>query len=170
MSRTAKAAVGSVLWFVLAPGSVAGLGPWLITNWRVDVARPWWAPPVALGWGLVALGLPVLLHAFMHFFRVGRGTPAPYMPPDRLVVTGFYRFVRNPMYTALISILSGETLLFWNRSLLLYTGIVTAVFHLFVIAYEEPRLRRLFGASYAEYCRHVRRWWPRFRAWNPRQG
>lgn len=111
---------------------------------------------IALGWG-------TLLRCAWDFARFGRGTPAPIDPPRRLVVQGLYRFVRNPMYVGVVTILLGEAVLFRSLSLLLYGTAWWVVFHLFVLLYEESTLRRMFGAEYDAYCRTVPRWLPRWR-------
>jgi protein-S-isoprenylcysteine O-methyltransferase Ste14 len=92
----------------------------------------------------------------------GRGTPAPFDPPRRLVVLGPYRVVRNPMYIGAALALAAAALFYQSVALLGYTAVFIAITHLFVITYEEPTLRRLFGADYETYCRQVSRWWPRF--------
>ncbi len=90
--------------------------------------------------------------------QTGRGTPAPIDPPARLVARGFYRFTRNPMYVAVLAVLLGEAIVFRSTVLLGYTIAVGVAFHLFVVYYEEPTLRRLFGAAYQHYCESVPRW------------
>jgi protein-S-isoprenylcysteine O-methyltransferase Ste14 len=89
------------------------------------------------------------------------------MPPTRLVVTGLYRHVRNPMYVAILWMLVGQALWIGSRALAGYALAVWLMFHLWVLVYEEPTLREKFGADYAAYCAGVRRWWPRWRAWSP---
>jgi protein-S-isoprenylcysteine O-methyltransferase Ste14 len=154
-------AVGTVL-FVSAVGlPVVALMPWLLTGWRFD-------PPLVggeasrwLGGLLVLAGLPIWGSAALRFVRQGRGTPAPIAPPSRLVVTGPYRYVRNPMYVAVVAILLGQALLLGSAAIAGVALGLVAAFHLFVLLYEEPTLRRRFGADYATYCRHVPRWLPR---------
>ena len=114
---------------------------------------------------LALAGLVVVAECFARFARQGRGTPAPPLPTDRLVVTGLYRHLRNPMYVGVTSIVLGQALLFGSRTLVVYALAVAAAFHLFVTAYEEPVLRARYGAEYAAYCAAVRRWWPRRRPW-----
>jgi protein-S-isoprenylcysteine O-methyltransferase Ste14 len=160
MNRTLAAAAGSILWFFLAPGSVAGAGPWLITGFEAVAPRPWWAGPAWAGWILIGVAAPVLVEAFVRFVRVGRGTPTPVLATERLVVTGLYRCVRNPMYVAVVSVIVGESLVLGSAALLLYAAAVASGFHAFVRLHEEPSLRRRFGSQYDEYCRHVRRWRP----------
>jgi protein-S-isoprenylcysteine O-methyltransferase Ste14 len=154
---------------VLAPGTVVGLVPRLLSGWRWQRPFLGWAWTRGLGGLLTAGGLVVLLACFAGFALQGRGTPAPLLPTERLVVTGFYRFVRNPMYLAVLTIIVGQALLFGNRALLWYAGLVAAAFHLFVLAYEEPTLRWRYGGEYEAYRAAVRRWWPRLSAWRPRR-
>ncbi|HEY8211844.1 MAG TPA: isoprenylcysteine carboxylmethyltransferase family protein [Myxococcaceae bacterium] len=161
-----KAIAGSTLFLFVAPGTVAGLIPWLISRWRFS--EPFFGVGAfrVLGVVLMAAGLPVLLSAFARFALQGLGTPSPSAPPERLVVTGWYRHVRNPMYVAVVSLIFGQGLLFGNAGVLAYGLVAWVVFHVFVLAREEPRLRGRFGAEYQEYCAHVRRWIPRVRPWS----
>ena len=110
---------------------------------------------VAVGGGAIALG------CILSFAIVGRGTPAPFDPPRRLVVRGPYAVVRNPMYIGAGLALVGASLVYQSLALLGYAAAFLAVTHLFVVMYEEPTLQRTFGADYATYCRRVGRWWPR---------
>jgi protein-S-isoprenylcysteine O-methyltransferase Ste14 len=109
------------------------------------------------------VGLVILLWSFWDFIYAGRGTPLPLDPPKFLVARGPYRFVRNPMYVGVELILLGESLLFESAILVIYALAAGAFFHHFVVLYEERTLRRKFGNRYAEYCRAVPRWLPRFR-------
>lgn len=170
--RRTTATVVSAVWFVLAPGIVCGLGPWLITGWHGRDLGAWWLPARLLGVALIVAGVLVLLRAFAQFVSDGRGTPAPVAAPERLVVNGLYRYVRNPMYVAVVVVLIGQVLVFVRLDLLWYTGAVVAMCAAFVHLYEEPNLRRRFGARYDEYRRGVPAWLPRPRAWQPphRQG
>jgi protein-S-isoprenylcysteine O-methyltransferase Ste14 len=119
----------------------------------------------ALGVVLLAAGLPMLLDSFARFALAGRGTPAPVLPTERLVLSGLYRYVRNPMYLAVLAIILGQGLLFGSIRVLAWAAVVGAVFHAFVVWYEEPTLRRRYGADYDAYRAAVRRWWPRWRPW-----
>lgn len=114
---------------------------------------------------LVIAGVPVLLESFARFAWQGLGTPAPVFPTRDLIVHGFYRYVRNPMYAAVVSVILGQGLWFGSVGLLEYGLVVWLLFHLFVLAYEEPKLRRTFGAEYEEFCKGVPRWIPRLRRW-----
>jgi protein-S-isoprenylcysteine O-methyltransferase Ste14 len=109
----------------------------------------------------------VLVHAFGRFVVEGAGTPAPVAPPTRLVVGGLYRHVRNPMYVAVVTTITGEALLLARPVLVAYAAAVALACVTFVRAYEEPMLRRQFGPQYDAYRRAVPGWWPRLRPWRP---
>jgi protein-S-isoprenylcysteine O-methyltransferase Ste14 len=163
--RKAGAALGSSVFFVIAPGVVAGLIPWWITRWRVGVDHPWPVQPA--GAVLFIAGAIVLVSAFVRFVTEGIGTPAPVAPTARLVVGGLYRFVRNPMYLAVLVVIVGQALLLGQPTLLAYGAVVAIAFVVFVRFYEEPTLLRTFGEEYEEYRREVPGWWPRLRPWTP---
>ena len=110
-----------------------------------------------------AVGAAVALWCVGTFALVGRGTPAPFDPPRRLVVRGPYARVRNPMYLGAALALGAAALFYLSAALLAFTALFLVATHLFVVAYEEPKLRRSFGAEYDAYCREVRRWWPNLR-------
>lgn len=112
------------------------------------------------GAGLVIFGGALMLWCLVAFAVVGRGTPAPFDPPRRLVVSGPYRFVRNPMYWGAGLALFGAAIFYQSIALAGYALLFFAVVHWFVRWYEEPTLRGLFGPDYEAYCRGVRRWWP----------
>ena len=158
-----KAAVGSLAFLIVAPGVVGGLVPWLITQWH---PLPPGDLPGALLWtGLLPIvaGLAVVLEAFARFAWQGLGTPAPVAPTRTLVVSGFYRFVRNPMYVAVTALIFGQAVLFASGGVALYGIIVAAAFATFVHLYEEPTLHDAYGEAYAAYCATTPRWIPRFR-------
>lgn len=165
--RKPMAAAGTAVFFVLAPGVVAGLVPWWLTGWRVQEPLPYWGPLRAVGALLVGAGALILLHSFARFVVEGVGTPAPVAPTERLVVGGFYRYVRNPMYVAVVATIIGQALALGQPGLLLYGAIVAAAMVAFVHGYEEPALREQFGAEYDAYRRAVPGWWPRVRPWKP---
>lgn len=160
----ARAWIGTIVFLFVAPGVVAGLVPWLITGWRWHDwdGAAWVVLPLA--WLVIAVGVGFLLYAF-GLFALQRGTPAPVAPTQALVVTGVYRYVRNPMYLAVLAIILGQALLFGSWWLMLYAGIVLIAFVAFVTGYEEPTLSRTYGKQYLEYRRNVRGWWPRLRPW-----
>ena len=126
-------------------------------------------PPTTLGLLKVAgvlvgvAGGALALWCILAFAMLGKGTPAPFDPPRRLVVKGPYRFVRNPMYLGAALALSGAALFYRSTALLMYAGLFLVATHLFVIGYEEPALRRTFSEEYESYCRTVGRWWIRRR-------
>lgn len=161
LTTLASLAVGAaflLLWFWLLP-------VWL--NFRVDLtgaARWRWIAALPS-----ALGFAVALRCVFDFGWTGRGTPMPLIPPRRLVVVGFYRYVRNPMYVGFFAGWIGLWIIFGraNWIALVIAFLVILGTSLFVVFYEEPTLRRKFGADYIEYCRHVRRWLPRLHPWSP---
>jgi protein-S-isoprenylcysteine O-methyltransferase Ste14 len=165
--RRRTAAVGSAVFFAVAPGVVVGLIPWLLTRWQVREPLPFWAPVRVLGGLLLVAGLLVLVQAFVRFVVEGFGTPAPVAAPERLVVGGVYRYVRNPMYVAVLAAIFGQALLLGQLGLLLYAAAVWLITAAFVRFYEEPTLTRRFGADYEAYRRAVPAWWPRLRPWKP---
>ena len=165
--RRSTAAVGSAVFFLVGPGIVVGLIPWLLTGWRVREPLPYWATMRVLGGILLVAGLIVVVWAFVRFVVEGFGTPAPVAAPERLVVGGVYRYVRNPMYVAALASIVGEALLLGQLSLLLYAGAVWLIAAAFVRFYEEPTLTRRFGADYEAYRRAVPAWRPRVRPGEP---
>lgn len=160
MRPRAKAALGSGVFLLVAPGTVAGLVPWLITGWRS--ADPWIGLRVG-GALLIAAGVAVLVHAFARFVVEGIGTPAPVAPTEKLVVGGLYRYVRNPMYVAVAATIIGQALLLGRPVLLAYALVFMGTVAAFVKLYEEPVLSRRYGAQYDEYRRAVPAWRPRLR-------
>lgn len=125
------------------------------------------ASPATIGaWQLAGLalgtvGAALALWCIFTFVVVGRGTPAPFDPPRRLVVQGPYRFVRNPMYIGAGIAVAGAALFYQSLAVLGYVAVFFLITHLFVIGYEEPTLRRTFGQQYDVYRENVGRWWPR---------
>jgi protein-S-isoprenylcysteine O-methyltransferase Ste14 len=162
--RRSVAAAGTSVFFVLAPGVVDGLIPWWLTGWHT---HPWWPPVRVAGALLTIAGAAVLVRAFVRFVVEGAGTPAPVAPTERLVVGGLYRYVRNPMYVAVVTVIVGQALLLGQAGLLWYAAIVWLTVATFVRLYEEPTLSRQFGSSYAEYRKAVPAWLPRLRPWRP---
>ena len=116
--------------------------------------------PQIVGAIIGAIGGVIALWCIFAFATTGKGTPAPFDPPRQLVIKGPYRFVRNPMYIGAGLALVGAALFYGSWSILVYAGVLLLATHLFVIGYEEPTLRRTFGAEYEAYCARVRRWWP----------
>ncbi len=165
--RRPAAAVGSAVFFLVGPGIVAGLIPWWLTGWRVREPVPYWAPMRVLGVILLAAGLFALVQAFVRFVVEGLGTPAPIAAPERLVVGGLYRYVRNPMYVAVLTVIVGQALILGQLVLLPYAAAFWVITAAFVRWYEEPALTRRFGPDYEAYRRAVPAWRPRLRPWEP---
>ena len=165
--RRAGAALGSAVFFVLAPGVVAGLVPWWLTGWQVRSLPAWWLPLRLAGVVLLVAGTAVLVQAFARFVVEGLGTPAPVAPTRKLVVGGLYRYVRNPMYLAVLAAIVGQALALGQLVLVPYAAVVAAAFVAFVLWYEEPTLARQFGDRYQAYRRAVPGWWPRRHPWSP---
>ncbi|MEU6089404.1 isoprenylcysteine carboxylmethyltransferase family protein [Streptomyces sp. NPDC047085] len=161
--RKASAALGTALFLVVVSGSASVLVPWWLTGgWR---AGHWWPPLRLFGLLPLAAGAAVILDAFARFALEGLGTPAPVAPPTRLVVSGPYRYLRNPIYVAVVAVLTGQGLLLARPVLFAYAACAWVVSWAFVRWYEEPGLVRRFGAEYERYRRAVPAWWPRHRAW-----
>lgn len=159
------AIIGSAVFLVIAPGFVAGLVPCWISHWRLEA--PFFGMPLfrLAGGALILMGVAGLLDSFVRFAVQGLGTPAPVFPTRHLVITGLYRYVRNPIYVAVVSTILGQGLVLGNLTLLEYGGLVWLLFHLFVLVYEEPTLRASFGSEYKKFCAEVPRWIPRFTPW-----
>jgi protein-S-isoprenylcysteine O-methyltransferase Ste14 len=164
MDSRLRAALGSFVFLLLAPGVVAGLIPWWLTDWETDWT---FLPLQAVGFALIVAGVVVLLNAFTRFVLEGLGTPAPVAPTEKLVVGGLYRHVRNPMYLAVAAIIFGQAFLLGRTVLLAYGLLFLAVVAAFVRFYEEPTLTRQFGEDYEAYKRAVPGWWPRRSPWRP---
>jgi protein-S-isoprenylcysteine O-methyltransferase Ste14 len=148
--------------FLALPGVVAGALPVVILGGRFHPARTAWAGSV-----LMAVGTVLLLWCVRDFFVSGKGTIAPWDPPKRLVAVGLYRFVRNPMYIAVLLLVAGWALAFGSGPMGLYLLILAVGFHLRVLFGEEPWLRVRFGAEWNAYAHGVPRWRPRLRPWRP---
>jgi protein-S-isoprenylcysteine O-methyltransferase Ste14 len=153
-------ALKSLLFLILAPGMVAGYIPLALLRMGSQVETGVLA---YLAFPLWIIGGIILLWSFWNFLAQGRGTPSPTDPPKELVAVGFYRYVRNPMYVGIFLILLGHFLWFRFIWLIVYLVITFVIVHVFVTLYEEPTLKRTFGASYEEYLKKVPRWIPRFR-------
>jgi len=167
--QQSKAAAGSAVFFLAAPGVVAGLIPWLLTGWRLPDGPigPLGVAAMIVGGALILAGTAFLVSAFIRFVTEGLGTPAPIAPPSRLVIGGVYRFVRNPMYVAVLAVIIGQSLVFQHLGLLAYAVAAFVLVLAFVTFYEEPHLTREFGADYEAYKRAVPGWWPRWTPWTP---
>lgn len=149
----------NVLFTLVVPGTVAFYLPLLIAANIPPAAGPRFLVALIL----LAAGTAIYLWCVWDFATFGRGTPAPIDAPKRLVVRGLYRYVRNPMYAGVLTVISGWILMFGAMDLVIYALCTWLFVHLFVIFYEEPHLGKLFGAEYHDYCARVGRWLPRFR-------
>jgi protein-S-isoprenylcysteine O-methyltransferase Ste14 len=161
----ATAVLGSALFFVIAPLVLAGFVPWWVTQWEfrpaffgIDLTR-------ILGGILIIAGVPGVVDSFVRFALEGLGTPAPIAPAQKLVVTGLYRYVRNPIYIAVVAVIFGQALLFGDGRLLWYGALLWLFFHVWVVAIEEPELKQTFGTEYERFRTHVPRWIPRLTPW-----
>ena len=150
--------VRALLFIVVVPGAIAGWLPWYWGGYPTPRLSGF---PGVAGAALAVAGWVVLLQCAREFAVRGRGTPAPYDPPRQLVVSGLYRYVRNPMYVAVVGSIIGQAAVYRSRGILWYAAIVSIGFHLRVVIYEEPRLRELFGRTFIDYCARVPRWIPR---------
>ena len=165
MSERIRAIIGSIVFLFVAPGIVAGVIPWWISGYRIAPALLGFEPFRWIGMLLLILGAVLLAETFARFALQGLGTPAPIAPTKTLVVTGSYRFVRNPMYVAVVSLILGQALLFGSLGTLIWGAVVWLTVHLFVLSYEEPTLASTYGEQYDRYRSNVRRWIPRLTPW-----
>jgi len=155
----------ALIAFLALPGVVAGLIPALLVS--VDAGRrDGWV----FGFVFVGIGFVLLLWCVRDFFKAGRGTLAPWDPPKYLVVVGLYRFVRNPMYVAVVTLVAGWSLVAGSRLLVWYGVLLAVGFHLRVIFYEEAWLRHQFGEEWTRYSASVSRWLPRISPWKYDKG
>lgn len=151
-------AIKVMLFTVLVPGAVTLYFPYSLLSSSGDNLQAVSLALAVPACVCILIGTVIYLRCAWDFAVDGLGTPAPIDPPKKLVVTGLYRWFRNPMYQGVLLILLGECLLFLDRGLLIYTASFALVFHVFVVFYEEPILRSRFGVSYIDYCRKVPRW------------
>jgi len=153
-------ALKSLFFLIFVPGLFVGYiplaflltGSYIVTGILFYLALPLWL-----------IGGVVVVWCFWDFLTKGDGTPAPFDPPKELVVSGLYNYVRNPMYIGVLLMLVAHFLWFGYWSLLIYTGFFFLAFHLFVLNYEEPTLKKKFGRSYTNYMKRVPRWIPKFK-------
>jgi len=150
----------SLLFLIAAPGVVAGYIPLVLLRRGAQIESGLFA---YLALPLWLIGVLILLWSFWNFLVQGRGTPAPIDPPKELVAVGFYRYIRNPMYTAIAAINIGHFLWLGYWSLLIYACVAFIIMHTFVVLYEEPNLKRKFGVSYENYLQQVPRWIPKLK-------
>jgi protein-S-isoprenylcysteine O-methyltransferase Ste14 len=154
----------SILFFVFGgPGILLAYLPWWLTRFHIPASEPRWQVMIA-GVGIVA-GLVPLFESAVRFIRVGKGTLVPAAPTEHLVVSGLYRYVRNPMYVGVTMSLAAEAVLFRSFDLAEELAIAIVAIQLFVVLYEERTLRKRYGEEFAEYKRNVPRWLPRVTPW-----
>jgi protein-S-isoprenylcysteine O-methyltransferase Ste14 len=165
MESSRRNGIVSVLFVLFGgPAIVLVYVPFWITRFRIPLGEPSWQIVIAAA--LIVPGLLPALESMKRFVVVGRGTLVPAVPTKHLVVTGMYRYVRNPMYVGILTALAGETLVFRSRDLAVLTVFFWLATHLFVCFYEERTLTRRYGDEYLRFQRHVPRWLPRLRPWN----
>jgi protein-S-isoprenylcysteine O-methyltransferase Ste14 len=150
----------AVTWAALFIGFLLIYLPGRLLSWSGIVRPAEIAAPQVAGMVIGAAGAAVALWCIFTFATIGKGTPAPFDPPRRLVIRGPYRFARNPMYIGAGLALASAALFYESLPLLGYAGLFLVAAHVFVVGYEEPTLRRTFGQEYEAYCRQVGRWWP----------
>jgi protein-S-isoprenylcysteine O-methyltransferase Ste14 len=143
------------------PGILGVYLPAAITRWSIPPSP---APLRVLAWLLIAIGLVPLAESIARFVWAGRGTLAPFAPTEALVISGFYRHVRNPMYVGVLAGVAGQVILFRSLTLAAYAALLALGFHEFVTRYEEPTLRKKYGVRYDDFRANVPRWIPR---WTP---
>ncbi len=149
----------NLLFTILQPGIVTVLVPYLILSYSGKAFLPeQWTVLDVVGATLMIVGTGILLNCILRFATEGKGTISPLDPTKQLVAKGLYRYSRNPMYVGAMILLIGEAIFWRSIALAIYAAVVFLGFNLFIILHEEPRLRRVFGDRYDEYCRSVRRW------------
>ncbi len=152
----------NILFLLIAPTSVTILVPWFLLHHhghqlRFDIGGARYA-----GLAFIVLGAAIYIWCDWHFAVTGKGTPAPIDAPKVLVMKGLFTKVRNPFYIGIVAVLIGETIFFQSGVLFIFTAAIWTMFHCFVLFYEEPHLKKVFGASYEEYCKKTPRWIPKF--------
>ena len=149
----------NVLFTLLQPGIVAGFVPYLLVRNKLQSLI---SHPVQflqyVGIVIGFLGILIMTHCIIRFATHGQGTLSPADPTKRLVISGLYHYSRNPMYVGVMLILVGEALFCQSLSLWVYSAVIFTAFQLFIVFWEEPRLKNDFGEEYVDYCRKVRRW------------
>lgn len=165
VAQRTMAVLGSAVFFIVAPFTLAGLVPWWVTEWQFQPAFFGVELTRIFGGLLIAIGAPGVVDSFARFALKGLGTPAPIAPPQKLVVSGLYRFVRNPIYIAVVAVILGQALLFGESRLLWYGALLWLFFHVWVVALEEPSLEQTFGTEFERFRNNVPRWIPRITPW-----
>jgi protein-S-isoprenylcysteine O-methyltransferase Ste14 len=160
-SNEQMTAIKTLLWSIFAPGTITVLVPYLLLSSQQVSTRIELSQFRYLGLIPILVGAAIYVWCAWSFTFIGKGTPAPFDPPKELVVTGPYRYVRNPIYVFVILALIGEAILFGSIRLVVLAAVTGLACHLWVVFYEEPTLKRKFGESYKRYCESVSRWLPR---------
>ena len=156
--RNPGALLGTALFTIVVPGTVAGYVPWRLGQGAAPITGPAEGAAICV----IAAGVAIYFYtAFWGFALIGGGTPAPIAPTKILVVRGLHRYVRNPMYIGVALVIAGQAWLLHSWHILIYLGCVLVIVNFFVIFYEEPTLHRQFGAEYERYRARVPRWIPR---------
>ena len=158
---------GSILFFFLAPGTMAGLLPYLISGWTFEPAFFGNDTTRFVGAALVFAACDIVIDSFARFAILGHGTPAPTNPTRSLIISGYYHHVRNPMYVAVAAAIFGQGILFGSEPVLAYGALFLVVCHAFVVLYEEPTLAKSFPEAFRAYRVNVPRWIPRVTPWHP---
>lgn len=168
MASFRRNVIVSILFVVFGgPGIVLLYLPLWITRFSVPAGEPVWQKLVAAA--LILAGIAPGLESVRRFIYVGRGTLVPVAPPEHLVVSGFYRYVRNPMYAGVLLALAGEAILFWNKGMLIEIVLFLIATNVFIRTHEEPSLTRRYREEYLRYKQHVPRWLPRLTPWREPQ-
>jgi len=160
MKRNSVLVLKNLTYTLFIPGTVTVLVPYKLLTRNSTVMPSSWGPPQILALVLLSMGIGIFTRCIWDFIHTGRGTPSPFEPPRSLVIQGFYRNVRNPLYLGLLAVLLGESAFFESWSLIRYAAGYFITVHLFVVFYEEPHLGHLFGKQYDNYRKSVRRWIP----------
>jgi protein-S-isoprenylcysteine O-methyltransferase Ste14 len=168
MASLRRNVIFSILFVLFGgPGIILFFLPLWITHFHLPACERWWQ--ILLAGVLIAIGLTPALESVHRFVYVGHGTLIPVAPPEHLVVSGFYRYVRNPMYVGVMVALAGEAILFENRSIVIEMLLAYIGFNILIRLHEEPSLTRRYADEYLLYKRNVPRWFPRLSPWGGRQ-
>jgi protein-S-isoprenylcysteine O-methyltransferase Ste14 len=147
----------NLLFTLVVPGTIAVYVPWRIVHDQ-PLGSVWFVVASTI---LFGAGAAIYFRCVWDFAAFGRGTPAPIDEPRKLVIRGLYRHTRNPIYLGVLTAILGWALLYQDPNVIVYAACIGIIFHLFVVFYEEPHLRRKFGVEYDHYCSKVGRWLPK---------
>jgi protein-S-isoprenylcysteine O-methyltransferase Ste14 len=165
MASLRRSIIASTLFTLFGgPGILLVYVPWRVTGFRIPSGEH--VEQIVAAVVLMIVGLAPLLESIWRFIVIGRGSLFPALPTEHLVVSGLYRYVRNPMYLGVLTVVAGEALLFWSRGLVNEWIAVWIGIEVFVRLYEEPRLTLTFPGEYPRYRSNVRRWLPRCIPWD----